>query len=108
MIRILYSKRVGSSVKKFKIPFSIDKLKNLYRFYNLKEVYHLIKAFWYDVFLSFEKGAQDHTKAIKTSLIICVIAFLILSLALLKFTESSTFCGLCHQMNAYMIQGGSK
>jgi nitrate/TMAO reductase-like tetraheme cytochrome c subunit len=89
-------------VKKFKISFSLDKLKDLYRFENFEEVYHLIKAFWYDVFLSFKKGAQDHTKAIKTSLILCVIAFLILSLALLKFTESPTFCGLCHQMNAYM------
>jgi hypothetical protein len=45
-------------VKKFKISFSLDKLKILYRFENLKEVYQLIKAFWFDVFLSFK--IQDH------------------------------------------------
>jgi len=89
-------------VKKFKNPFSIDGFKNLFRTENLKEVYQLIKAFWFDVFSSFKKGAQEHTRAIKTSLIICAIAFFILSLALLKFTESSTFCGLCHQMDGYM------
>ena len=91
-----------SSMKKFKIPFSTDRLKNLYRTENFKEVYDLIKAFWLEVFLSFKRGTQEHSKAIKTSLIICVIAFLVLSFVLLKFTETSTFCGLCHQMNAYM------
>ncbi len=93
---------VGSLMKKYKIPISGDQLKNLYRPENLKEVYQLIKAFWFDVFISFKKGALEHRKAIKTSLAICMIVFVILSLALLKFTESSTFCGLCHQMNAYM------
>ena len=80
----------------------MDELKKLYNIGNFKEAYHLIKAFWFDVFFSFKKGAQDHTKAIRTSLIICIIAFVILSLALLRFTESSTFCGLCHQMDGYM------
>ena len=91
-----------ASVKKFKIPFSINEFKKLYSIEDLKEAYHLIKAFWLDVFFSFKKGAQEHTRAIKTSLTICLIAFFILSLALLKFTESSTFCGLCHQMDDYM------
>jgi hypothetical protein len=89
-------------VKKFRVPFSIDKLRSLYRPENIIELYDLIKAFWIDVFLSFKKGAQEHTRAIKTSLILCIIAFFVLSLALLKFTDSSTFCGLCHQMDAYM------
>jgi len=89
-------------MKKSNISFPFGKLKNFFRTENLKEVYHLIKAFWFEVFLSFKKGTQEHTKAIVTSLFICIIAFLILSLALLRFTESSTFCGLCHQMNVYM------
>ncbi len=69
---------------------------------NLKELYNLIKNFWIEVYLNFKKGAQEHTKAIKTSLILCIILFLILSSILLKFTETSTFCGLCHQMDAYI------
>lgn len=68
----------------------------------LKELYDLIKGFWLDVWKGFKQGAILHRRAIKTSLILCSIAFLALSLALLKFTESSTFCGLCHQMDAYL------
>jgi nitrate/TMAO reductase-like tetraheme cytochrome c subunit len=102
MIINLTFQGVGAPMKKFNISFPFGKLRNFFRTENLKEVYDLIKAFWSEVFLSFKKGTQEHTKAIITSLFICVIAFFILSLALLKFTESSTFCGLCHQMNAYM------
>ncbi len=102
MLNIKHFKAVEASMKKFKFPISFDKLRNFYRMENLREVYQLIKAFWFDIFLSFKRGAQEHTRAIKTSLAICIIAFIILSLALLKFTESSTFCGLCHQMDVYM------
>jgi len=102
VLKINHFNVVKPLMKKFKIPISGDKLKNLFRIENFKEVYQLINAFWLDVFLSFKKGTQEHTRAIKTSLAICIIAFILLSLALLKFTEGSIFCGLCHQMNAYM------
>ena len=102
MLNIKHFKVVGSLMKKIKIPISIDLLKNIYRPENFKEVYQLIKAFWFDVFLNFKKVTEEHKRAIKTSLVICVIAFIILSMALLRFTESSTFCGLCHQMDVYM------
>ncbi len=89
-------------MKKFKIPFSFERFKDFYQPDNIKEAYQLIRNFWVNVFISFKKGTQEHSQAIKTSLIICTILFVILSLALLKFTESPIFCGLCHQMNVYM------
>ncbi len=82
--------------------FSLKLLGNYYRVSNLKELYLLIKNFWFDVYLNFKKGTQEHTKAIKTSLAICIILFVILFLIVLKFTETPTFCGLCHQMEVYM------
>src|SRR4030067_1216542 len=93
---------VGSPMKKLKIPFSFDRFKNYFSTENLQEAYDLIKTFWTDVFISFKRGTQEHGRAIKTSLVVCVVLFVILSLALLRFTESSTFCGLCHQMDVYI------
>ncbi len=69
---------------------------------NLEELYNLIKNFWFEVFYGFKKGAIEHKKAIKTSLLLCILLFFVISLILLKFTESPTFCGLCHQMEGYM------
>jgi len=89
-------------MKRFKNIFSFESLKRLYRPEELKESYYLITNFWREVFLNFKKGAQEHTRAIKTSLILCIITFFILLFAILEFSETSTFCGLCHQMNAYM------
>ncbi|MCJ7705742.1 MAG: cytochrome c3 family protein [Desulfobacterales bacterium] len=80
----------------------LQNLKDFCSTENLKELYDLIKGFWVEVFWGFKKGTLEHKRAIKTSLILCTIAFFILSLALLRFTESSTFCGLCHQMDVYM------
>ena len=68
----------------------------------LKNLYHLVKTFWVDVFNAVRRGTETHLKAIKIFLVFCIIVFVILLGVLLKFTESSTFCGLCHQMNVYM------
>ena len=68
----------------------------------LKSFYDLVKTFWVDVFDAAKRGTKTHLKAIKILLVFCIIVFLILFGALLRFTESSTFCGLCHQMNVYM------
>ncbi|MBS3906334.1 MAG: cytochrome c3 family protein [Syntrophaceae bacterium] len=80
----------------------LQRLKDFHSAENLKELYHLIKGFWIEVFWVFKKGTLEHKRAIKTSLVLCTIVFIILSLALLRFTESPTFCGLCHQMDVYM------
>lgn len=80
----------------------LKKLNDFFGRENLKDLYHLIKGFWVQVFLDFKKGTTEHKRAIKTSLVLCILVFTVLSLALLRFTESSTFCGLCHQMDVYM------
>jgi nitrate/TMAO reductase-like tetraheme cytochrome c subunit len=67
-----------------------------------KEFYDLVKTFWVDVYQAARKGTETHLKAIKIFLLFCVAVFVILAGIFLRFTESSTFCGLCHQMNAYM------
>ncbi len=80
----------------------LQKLKEFSNPENLKELYDLIKGFWVEVYLGFKKGTIEHKKAIKTSLFLCTLLFILLSLALLRFSESPTFCGLCHQMEVYM------
>jgi hypothetical protein len=62
----------------------------------LMNLYNLVKAFWIDFFREAKEGTQAHSEGIMIFLLSCIIVFLIISAALLKFTESSTFCGLCH------------
>jgi nitrate/TMAO reductase-like tetraheme cytochrome c subunit len=68
----------------------------------LKNFYNLVKDFWIDFFNEAKRGTQKHIKGIKVFLLFCVIALFIITVALLQFSESSTFCGLCHQMNNYI------
>jgi nitrate/TMAO reductase-like tetraheme cytochrome c subunit len=89
-------------MKKLKVSSSLDRFKNFFSTDNFQEAYDLIKTFWTGVFISFKKGTQEHSRAIKTSLVVCIVLFVILSVGLLRFTESSTFCGLCHQMDVYI------
>jgi len=68
----------------------------------IRNVYGLVKAFWVDFFNEARRGTRTHRKGIKIFLICCIAAFVILFAAFLKFSETSTFCGLCHQMGSYM------
>lgn len=68
----------------------------------IRNLYDLVKIFWIDFFNEAKRGTQAHLRAIKIFLAFCICVFLVLLVGLLKFTESSTFCGLCHQMNIYM------
>ena len=64
--------------------------------------FELVRTFWVVVYRAAKKGTETHLKAIKIFLLFCVVVFVILAGIFIKFTESSTFCGLCHQMNVYM------
>jgi nitrate/TMAO reductase-like tetraheme cytochrome c subunit len=68
----------------------------------LKNLYVLVKAFWTDFYNEAKRGTQQHLKGIRIFLFFCIITFFLIIGALLKFSETPTFCGLCHQMNAYM------
>lgn len=68
----------------------------------IRNLYDLVKIFWIDFFNEAKRGTQAHLKAIKVFLVFCILVFFVFLIGLLKFTESSTFCGLCHQMNVYM------
>ena len=68
----------------------------------IRNLYDLVKIFWIDFFNEAKRGTLAHLKAIKIFLVFCILVFLVILVGLLKFTESSTFCGLCHQMNVYM------
>ncbi len=99
--------RVGDPMKNFRSFFKLDKLrlekiKNFFSWDQFKDFYQYVKAFWIDFFKEAKRGTQAHLKGIKIFLLFSIIAFLILLGVVLRFTESSTFCGLCHQMNAYM------
>jgi nitrate/TMAO reductase-like tetraheme cytochrome c subunit len=68
----------------------------------LKNLYVLVKAFWTDFYNEAKRGTQQHVKGIRIFLLFCIITFFLILGAVLKFSETPTFCGLCHQMNAYM------
>jgi nitrate/TMAO reductase-like tetraheme cytochrome c subunit len=68
----------------------------------LKNLYGLVKDFWFDFFNEARNGTRKHIKGIKVFVLFCLIAFFVVTVALLQFSESSTFCGLCHQMNSYI------
>ena len=68
----------------------------------IRNLYDLVKIFWVDFFNEAKRGTLAHLKAIKIFLVFCILVILVILVGLLKFTESSTFCGLCHQMNVYM------
>ena len=77
----------------------MERFKNLD---TLKNLYQLVKAFWIDFFKEAKRGTQTHLKGIKIFLLFSIIAFFLILGGLLRFSESPTFCGMCHQMNAYM------
>ncbi|MEW6377938.1 MAG: cytochrome c3 family protein [Thermodesulfobacteriota bacterium] len=89
-------------MKSLKNFFELKKLKDLFSWEQFKDFYQYVKAFWIDFFKEAKRGTQTHLKGIKIFLLFCIIAFVILLGVVLRFTESSTFCGLCHQMNVYM------
>ena len=68
----------------------------------LKNLYGLVKDFWIDFIHEAKTGTQKHIKGIKAFVIFCAVAFVVIAVALLQFSESSTFCGLCHQMGGYI------
>ena len=68
----------------------------------LKNLYGLVKDFWIDFFDEAKRGTRKHIKGIKVFVLFCLIAFFIITVVLLQFSESSTFCGLCHQMTGYI------
>jgi nitrate/TMAO reductase-like tetraheme cytochrome c subunit len=102
VIKILYLKGWEYPMKSIRNFFKLERLKDFFSWDQLKDFYQYVKAFWIDFFKEAKRGTLTHLKGIKIFLIFCIIAFIILLGVLLRFTESSTFCGLCHQMNAYM------
>lgn len=65
-------------------------------------LYQSVKAFWIDFFEAAKRVTRTHRKGIKIFLLFSALVFFILFVALLKFSETATFCNLCHQMNAYI------
>jgi hypothetical protein len=68
----------------------------------LGNLYGLVRAFWIDFIDEARKGTRKHHRGIKIFLVSCIGVFLLLSVGFLKFSETSTFCGLCHQMGSYI------
>ena len=65
-------------------------------------VYHLVKAFWSDCLNETIRILRTHSKAIKVLFISLGVAFLVVLGAAFKISETSTFCGSCHQMTGYI------
>jgi nitrate/TMAO reductase-like tetraheme cytochrome c subunit len=88
-----------------KRQINFEKLRELYRFLKreaYREYYSLVRALWTDFFGGVKKGVSTHRKGIKVFLVFCVIGFFVILVGLLEFSETPTFCGLCHQMDVYI------
>jgi nitrate/TMAO reductase-like tetraheme cytochrome c subunit len=68
----------------------------------LKNLYQPVKALWIDLFKEAKKVIQTHSKGIKIFLLFCIVVFAVIFAGLLKFSETPTFCNMCHQMNVYI------
>jgi len=68
----------------------------------MRNLYEMVKAFWVDFFAEAKRGTRAHKKGIQVFLIFCAILFAIIITGFLKFSETSTFCGACHQMDGYI------
>jgi len=68
----------------------------------IRNGYRIVIAFWVDSLNEVKRIVRTHGKAIKILLISSLVAFLIVVGAAFKFSETSTFCGACHQMTGYI------
>jgi nitrate/TMAO reductase-like tetraheme cytochrome c subunit len=64
--------------------------------------YRIVKAFWIDFLNEVKRIVRNHGKAIKVLLISSLIVFVIMVGVVFKLSETSTFCGSCHQMTGYI------
>jgi len=64
--------------------------------------YRIVKAFWVDSLNEMKRIIRTHGKAIKVLFISLGVAFLVVLGAAFKISETSTFCGSCHQMTGYI------
>jgi hypothetical protein len=68
----------------------------------LRRLYGLVKDFWIDFYRESKRGTQRHKRGIKVFVLSCSVVLLIIFMGLLRFSETATFCGVCHQMTAYI------
>ena len=68
----------------------------------IRNGYRIVVAFWVDSLNEIKRIVRTHGKAIKILLISSLIVLLIVVGAAFKISETSTFCGACHQMTGYI------
>ena len=68
----------------------------------IRNWYRIVKAFWVESLNEVKRIVRTHGKAIKVLLIFVLVVFVIVVGAVFKISETSTFCGSCHQMTGYI------
>ena len=71
-------------------------------FRTLGDLFKYVSNFWIAFWRETYRGTKEHKKGVILFLGLCLFIFLILAGAMYKFTETPTFCGLCHNMKVYI------
>ena len=71
-------------------------------FRTLGDLFKYVSNFWIAFWKETYRGTKEHKKGVILFLSICIILLLILGGAMYKFTETPTFCSLCHNMKVYV------
>lgn len=66
------------------------------------ELFTYVSNFWIAFWKETYRGTKDHKKGVILFLGLCLFVLLILAGAMYKFTETPTFCNLCHNMKVYV------
>jgi len=78
----------GSAVKKY--------------FRLIFDLWSYITVFWLAFWRETYRGTKEHKKGLLAFLSFCLIVLIVVLIVGYKFSETPTFCGLCHDMKVYV------
>ena len=73
------------------------------RYFNLiYDLWRYVASFWLAFWRETYRGTKEHKKGLLAFLSLCLIVLIVLIAVGYKFSETATFCGLCHTMDVYV------
>ncbi|MFB0508295.1 MAG: cytochrome c3 family protein [Thermodesulfobacteriota bacterium] len=71
-------------------------------FRTLGDLFKYVSNFWISFWKETYRGTKEHKKGVTLFLGICLFILIFLAGTMYKFTETPTFCNLCHNMKVYV------
>ncbi len=68
----------------------------------IADLWKYITNFWLAFWRETYRGTKEHKKGLLAFLSLCAVVLVVIVAMGYKFSETTTFCGLCHDMKAYV------